>query len=183
MPAGSVNIKNLADNFLSFPYVIPDVLNPACCDFGDGNKPLTTTILIQRYEGYKILHILYSADNQFRFLRPFSVQHGKYHVSSAIISALILAFPPVGVARSCPQTTHFTIVLAFSNIVCSFSQSGHLTLKNLLRFSRISRTILRSLRQLKFRDPVTFAQMCLSAGNTAVADIYFFRWLVASGHF
>src|SRR5674476_1689702 len=97
-----------------------------------------------------------------------------------MISALMFALPPVGSARSCPQTTHLTTVLAFSNTVCSFSQSGHFTLKNLLRFSRISRTIMRSLRQLKLCDQVTFTQMCFTACNTAVTHVYLFCRLIAT---
>jgi hypothetical protein len=50
---------------------------------------------------------------------------------------LRVALPPVGEVRSRPQTMHLTVVLAFSKTVCSFSQSGHFTFKNLLRFSRI----------------------------------------------
>jgi len=56
-------------------------------------------------------------------------------------------------------------------------------LKNLLRFSRISRTIMRSLRQLKLCDPVALTQVCLSAGYAAVPHVNLFRWLVAPGHF
>jgi len=40
----------------------------------------------------------------------------------------------------------------------------------------------RSLRQFKFRDTVTLAQVCLSAGNTAVPDVDLLRRLVAAGH-
>ena len=94
----------------------------------------------------------------------------------------MLALPPVGVARSCPQTTHLTTVLAFSKMVCSFSQSGHFTFKNLLRFSRISLYHVRSLRQFELCDTVSLAQVCFSAGDTAVPDVDLLRRLVATGH-
>jgi hypothetical protein len=40
-----------------------------------------------------------------------------------------------------------------------------------------------SLRQFKLSDPVTLAQVCLSAGNTAVPHVYLFCGLIATGHF
>ena len=142
MTTGPVDIEDLADDLLALADVVTDILDLACCNFRDGDEPLAATILVERDEGYEVLDILYSADNQFRFLWPFSVLHGRYHWSSWTISALKLALPPAGVARSCPQTTHLTVVLAFSKTVCSFSQSGHFTFKNLLRFSRIVLTIV-----------------------------------------
>ena len=45
---------------------------------------------------------------------------------------LILAFPPFGVASLLPQMWQRTVVLALSNSTCSFSQSLHRTLMNLL---------------------------------------------------
>ena len=44
----------------------------------------------------------------------------------------IRAFPPVGVASLLPQIWHRTVVLALSKRTCSFSQSLHRTLMNLL---------------------------------------------------
>src|SRR5512136_965487 len=103
-----IDIENLADYFLAFTNVIADILDPPGRNFRDRDEALTAAILVQRNKCYKILDILYGTDNQFRFLRPFSVKHGMNHLSSEIISALMFAFPPVGSARSCPQTTHFT---------------------------------------------------------------------------
>lgn len=45
---------------------------------------------------------------------------------------VIVDLPPVGSARVLPQTRHVTLVLALPKITCSFSQSLHLTRKNLL---------------------------------------------------
>ena len=55
-------------------------------------------------------------------------------MNSETISAFKVAFPPVGVARSRPQTTHLTVVLALEKTVCSLSQSGHFTFKKLGEF-------------------------------------------------
>ena len=45
---------------------------------------------------------------------------------------VIVDLPPVDSARVLPQTRHVTLVLALPKITCSFSQSLHLTRKNLL---------------------------------------------------
>ncbi len=41
-----------------------------------------------------------------------------------------------------PQTLHATMVLALSKTICSFSQSGHFTRRNVLLFSLFNRTII-----------------------------------------
>ena len=48
------------------------------------------------------------------------------------ISPVIFAFPPEGWARVAPHMLQWTMVVVRSKMTCSFPQSGHFTLKNLL---------------------------------------------------
>jgi len=50
---------------------------------------------------------------------------------------LTFALPPVGSASILSHTKHFTVELAFPNIICSFLHFGHLTFTNLLTGSFI----------------------------------------------
>src|SRR5208283_685436 len=136
-----VDIEDLADDLLPLADVVTDILYPPGSNFRDGDEPLPATVLVKRYERDKILDVFNGTDYQFRFLWPFPVRHVMAHLNSEMISAFKFAFPPAGVARSRPQTTHFTVVLALEKTICSLSQSGHFTFKKLLRFARASRTI------------------------------------------
>jgi len=44
-----------------------------------------------------------------------------------------LAFPPVGWAKTRPQTRHRTTMAAWEKVTCSLPQSGHLIFTNLER--------------------------------------------------
>lgn len=90
------------------------------------------------------------------------------------------AFPPVGSVRTRPQTVHSTTEVALSKMSCSFSQSGHFTFRNLLRFSRFAFTIFQSLRKFEFACAEAWAKVCFSTLFAAVADVDLLGRLVSS---
>jgi hypothetical protein len=65
MPTVPVNVEDLADNLLTLADMVTDILDPACCNFRDGDEPLAATILIQRNERYEVLDVFNGADNKF----------------------------------------------------------------------------------------------------------------------
>ena len=181
MPTTPIDIENLADNFLTFTNMVTDIFDPTGCNFRNRNEALTAAIFIERDERYKVFDILYGNRQPVPIPVATLCPAWEKSLELEIISALMLAFPPVGSADRARRQRTSRQVLAFSNTVCSFSQSGHFTLKNLLRFSRISRTIIHSLRQLKLCDPVALSQVCLSAGNTTVPHVNLFCGFIATG--
>ena len=180
-----VNVEDLADNLLALPDVVTDILDPAGCDFRDGDEPLPATILVKRYERDEILDIFYGTDYQFRFLWPLPVSFPAWNGSLefwGLISAFKFAFPPVGVARSRPQTTHLTVVLALEKIVCSLSQSGHFTFKKLLRFARASRTMFLT-PSIRTCNPVPFLRCAFPQVVQRYRTLIFFVGLSPPGTF
>ena len=83
MAAGRVHVQNLADYLLPFPYVVPDVLDPACFYFGDMDKTFPSSEFLKLDIGSEIRYILYSTYNKFSDFGPVIVSHS-YHFSNFV---------------------------------------------------------------------------------------------------
>src|SRR3990170_6767374 len=100
------------------------------------DKSFFTPIFIQFNKCAKISDLLYRTNYQVIFSRPSASLH---YSRTSTICVLTNALPPVGSDNVLPHTRHLTDVLAHPKITCSFSQSLHLTFKNLL-FGSMSTT-------------------------------------------
>ena len=67
---------------------------------------------------------------QIQLQKEFPIQDYD-NCSSSRAVASSLAFPPLGLASIFSHFRHFTSVVALAKIICSFSQSRHLTFRNL----------------------------------------------------
>ena len=73
------------------------------------------------------------------------------------LAEIILHFPPVGTARTFPQTRHLTTEVALPKIICSFLHDLHLTFKNFpamphhfcLYFTNVSGIVLSRLTSIR----------------------------------
>ena len=95
-----IDVQYLADDLLSFPDMVSDVLNPAAGDLRDRDQPFLIVVLVKGDKGYKILYILDRARRQVRLFLATLSPALPAHSNADMISALISAFPPVGVART-----------------------------------------------------------------------------------
>src|SRR5256712_101156 len=126
-----VHAEDLADELLSLPHVVADVLDPAAGDLRDVDEPLLPVVLVEGAEGAEVLHVLDRADDELALLGPLVLTPlPRLHSTAPRTSPRITAFPPVGFARVAPHTWHRTTLEGRSKTTCSLPQSAHLTLRN-----------------------------------------------------
>ena len=130
-----VHAENLTDDFLSFSDVVSDVFNPASGNVPDVNESFFLVVLVKGDECTEVLYGSNGADDELSILGE--APGSRHQPTTSSTSPLISPFPPLGVTRTDPQTWQSTLVAALLKTICSFPQSGHLTLTKLsvMRFT------------------------------------------------